>query len=84
MNSQTRDSMTGWGFFQQGSDQTQEMMELGAELSIRIHCPVHYPAFGRRVFECKCGVIFPLYMVQPKDWANIDKHHKKGYRPEEV
>lgn len=84
MSTQVRDSMTGWGFFQQGSDQTQEVMGLGAQLSARIHCPVHYPAFNKRAFECKCSVTFPLYMVQSRDWANINEHHKKGYRPKEA
>jgi len=51
---------------------------LGAELSRRINCPVHFPAYNKNIFECMCGVIFPLYVVKGKDWpAIITKHDEE-------
>lgn len=64
----------GWGAYtQQGF--TQEVDHLGAKLSIEIGCPVHYPAYNKNLFECRCGVIFPLYMVKGEDWELIKKKH---------
>ena len=65
----------GWGFFEQGSDQLQERMELGEWLSLTLHCPIHYPAYGKNLFECKCGVIFPLYVVKLRNRELITKKH---------
>jgi len=63
-----------WGaYIQQGY--TQEIDYLGAKLSIEIHCPVHYPAYNKNLFECRCGVIFPLYVVKGEDWELIRKKH---------
>ncbi len=66
---------TGWGYLVRGSDQLQEIDELGSELSVAIHCAVHYPAFGKNLFECQCGVIFPAYLVKGKDWELIKQKH---------
>lgn len=66
-----------WGYYMQGSDQQIEIDELGSELSIAVHCPIHYPAFGKNLFECKCGVIFPLYIVRSRDWDLIRKRHEE-------
>ena len=66
---------TGWGYFIQGPDQLLEIDGLGKELSVVIHCPVHYPAFGKNLFECRCGVIFPLYLVKGRAWDLIRKKH---------
>lgn len=71
---------TGWGFFMQGSDQMQEVMELGEKLSLAIGCTVHYPAFGKNLFECKCGVIFPVYFVRSKNWDLVKKRHEEEKR----
>lgn len=68
---------TGWGFFIQGSDQQAEVMELGEKLSKAIHCPVHYPAYNKNMFECRCGVIFPVYLVKTEDWDKINKKHQE-------
>lgn len=68
---------TGWGFYVQGSDQMQEVMGLGAQLSLAIGCPVHYPAFDKNLFECKCGVIFPLYFLKGHSWEEIKEFHNK-------
>lgn len=63
-----------WGAYtQQGN--LAEIDQLGSELSLAIHCPVHYPAYGKNLFECMCGVIFPLYMVKGKDWKAIVQKH---------
>jgi hypothetical protein len=74
---------TGWGYFQQGSDQWLETEELGAKLSDILGCPVHYPAFGKNLFECKCGVIFPKYVVkycaESCQWQPILDKHSQGF-----
>jgi len=77
--------LTGsWGYYMQGVDQ-EELGEAGAELSRRIHCAVHYPAFGKRLFECKCGVVFPVFLVEGAiltgDWSSVISHHTDGFRP---
>lgn len=66
---------TGWGYFQQGNYQMPEIDELGSQLSLEIDCAVHYPAFGKRLFECRCGVIFPTYLVASRNWKLIRKKH---------
>ena len=71
---------TGWGSYIQGSDQLQEIDELGTELSLALHCPVHYPAFGKKLFECMCGVIFPAYLVRGKNWELIRQKHVEERR----
>ena len=63
-----------WGAYQQhGLD--EEIDSLGSRLSIEIGCPVHYPAYNKNLFECKCGVIFPLYVVKAQNWLVIRKKH---------
>ena len=69
-----------WGYYTQGSDQQLEIDELGSELSKRIHCAVHYPAFGKNLFECGCGVIFPLFSVKGQNWASIIRRHEDGIK----
>jgi len=71
---------TGWGSYIQGSDQLQEIDELGSELSLAIGCAVHYPAFGKRLFECRCGVIFPAYLVKGRNWELIKQKHEEERR----
>lgn len=65
----------------QGSDQMVEVEELGVRLSTVLHCPVHYPAFGKRLFECKCNIIFPAYVVLGRSDAELIEIHKKGIQP---
>jgi len=62
---------------QYGSDQQQEVNELGSSLSLAISCAVHYPAFDKHMFECKCGVVFPVYLVRRKDWIYLSKKHEE-------
>ena len=69
--------MGEWGFYIQGSDQMIEMDELGSQLSMIIHCPVHHPAFGKKLFECGCGVIFPAYLVKDRNWELIRRKHQE-------
>ncbi len=66
---------TGWGHYMQGSSQVMEVDELGSILSIVLDCPVHFPAWGKNLFECKCGVIFPLYVVKGGDWKAMKEKH---------
>jgi hypothetical protein len=76
---------TGWGYYMQGGEGTQEIELLGSQLSVAIGCTVHYPAFGKRIYECRCGVLFPTFSVQAafekKDWKPILEHHKTAWRP---
>ncbi len=68
-----------WGYYLQGSDQMVEVDELGSRLSVVLDCSVHYPAWGKNMFECQCGVIFPLYLVKGGDWKLMkEKHIKEG------
>ena len=63
-----------WGaYIQPGLN--EEIDSLGARLSVEIHCAVHYPAYNKNLFECMCGVIFPLYVVKGEDWELIKKKH---------
>ena len=63
-----------WGaYVQQGLN--EEIDSLGAKLSIEIDCAVHYPAYNKNLFECRCGVIFPLYVVKGQNWELIKQKH---------
>ncbi len=65
-----------WGaYVQQGLD--NELDLLGSKLSIEIGCPVHYPAYNKRLFECRCGVIFPYYLVDGGNWEGIKRKHEE-------
>lgn len=55
----------------------EEVDLLGAELSKVIHCPVHFPAYNKNLFECMCGVVFPLYLVKTRNWDGITKKHEE-------
>ena len=69
---------TSWGaYVQQGK--LEELDQLGSRLSIEIGCPVHFPAYNKNLFECMCGVVFPLYLVKGQNWAMIkEKHLSEG------
>ena len=60
---------------------SEDIDGLGSKLSTVIHCPVRYPAYGKHIFECRCGVIFPLYLVKTGNWDLIRKKHieEKAY-----
>lgn len=73
-----KSSTTSWGYFEQGSDQVQEVMELGEKLNSAINCPIHYPAFGKHLFECMCGRIFPAYVVKGHSADSLKKLHTEG------
>ena len=66
-----------WGAYMQEGN-LADLDALGSQLSIEISCPVHYPAYGKHIFECMCGVLFPMYLVKGGDWDKIREHHKKG------
>jgi hypothetical protein len=75
---------TGWGFYVQGSDELIEIEKCGEKLSLLIHCPIHYPAWGKPIFECKCGVLFPLFVVIASINNNPEfliNQHIEGYKP---
>ncbi len=71
--------MGSWGYFIQGSDQQLEVDELGSILSLVLDCAVHYPAYGKNLFECTHGAIFPLFAVRgaanARDWSQIKERH---------
>jgi hypothetical protein len=77
-----------WGYYLQGNGAQHEIDRAGSELSIHLDCPVHYPAYGKRLDECRCGVTFPVFAVDGAlasgDWTLIDKQHKEGYRPDTI
>ena len=72
--------MTWGAYTQQGN--LQELDTLGSRLSLAIRCPVHYPAYNKNVFECKCNVTFSLFIVKGAvgngNWEPIIKKHKDG------
>jgi len=76
-----------WGYYLQGNEDQQFLNKAGGELSKVIDCAVHYPAFDKRMFECKCGVLFPVFVVRSAldsgDWSAVLKQHEEGYRPTE-
>ena len=67
-----------WGAYVQNGNM-EEVESLGCELSLALHCAVHYPAFNKPLFECECGVVFPIYVVKTRNWNNIiNKHVEEG------
>lgn len=68
--------MIAWDMNQQAGF-SEEVHELGAQLSIVLGCPIHYPAYNKHLFECVCGVIFPLYLVSGGNWEILRKKHKE-------
>ncbi len=71
-----------WGQMMSGSPQQQETEELGSWLSSLLHCPVHHPAFGKDIFECGCGILFPKFVVKGHDAEAIKNLHDTGYKPD--
>ena len=65
-----------WGAYAQEGN-LDELDTLGSRLSQEISCPVHYPAYGKNLFECICGVTFPLFLLKGGDWNKIREIHKK-------
>ena len=67
-----------WGYYMQGY-KSRELDKIGSQLSIQLNCPVHYPAYEKRLFECKCGITFPYFAVENAvesgDWAQIMNRH---------
>ena len=75
-------STTGWGYFMQGNPKQEEIEEQGSRLSKILNCPVHWPAWGKDIYECKCGVLFPAFVVKGNSDAKLLQHHKEAWRPE--
>jgi hypothetical protein len=72
-----------WGAYTQ-SGFGEELDYLGSKLSIEIGCPVHFPAYNKNLFECMCGVIFPLYLVRGQNWDLIRQKHIEERKLAEV
>ena len=72
-----------WGIYIQAGNY-QEISKLGRQLSIALDCPCHYPAWDKNLFECKCNITYPYFMVKAAyesgDWSTILKVHKEGGR----
>lgn len=71
-----------WGSYLQGGNADWELLErLGSQLSLRIDCAVHYPAYDKRLFECK-HTTFPRFAIESanssSDWSAVIKHHKEA------
>ncbi len=60
--------------FQYGSE-WETINRLGSKLSLVTGCVIHYPAYNKRLFECKCGVVFPVYVVQQEQWEEMKEMH---------
>lgn len=76
------DQQGSWGAFVQGGEQFELLDRMGAELSKHIGCPVHYPAYNKRLFECHCLIPFPVFAVEGAyttgDWSQIVERHQQG------
>ena len=55
----------------------QEIDELGLKLNNAIECPIHFPAFGKNLFECYCGKIFPVYVVKGSTSTQLKILHER-------
>ncbi len=66
----------------EANDPMSEIDSLGAELSLKVNCAIRYSAaiVNKPIFECHCGVAFPLYALQGArasgDWVHILEKHK--------
>lgn len=67
-----------WGAYVQNHN-LEHLEQIGKALNLHLGCAVHYPAFDKRLFECKCNRIFPAWMVEhavdSNDWSMIDEIH---------
>jgi len=70
-------SIGSWGYFRQGSDQMLEIMELGEKLNLAISCPIHYPAYGKNIFECMCSRAFPAFVVRGNSPEKLKEIHRE-------
>jgi len=72
-----------WGIYVQSGDY-QEITGLGSRLSVVLNCPCHYPAWNKKLFECRCNITFPYFMVKAAydsgDWSNILEVHQGKLR----
>ena len=76
-------STENWGSYLQGNAQTRQIDEMGSKLSVLLKCAVHYPAYDKRIFECKCGVTFPLFILEGQTDEQIIQRHQEGWKPQE-
>ena len=70
--------MSSWGVYIQNGN-LEEIDSMGSQLSLQLGEAVHYPAYDKRLFECKCNVAFPYHMVKyavsTGDWSQIREKH---------
>ena len=64
-----------WEKYNPQPEFNDELEALGSKLSVEIGCPIRYPAYGKHMFECRCGVVFPLYILRGGDWPAIIRKH---------
>lgn len=75
--------MSSWSLMQ-NQGESELIDSLGSDLSAIIHCPVRYceAHYHKKVFECRCQKIFPVFVVQGAqesgDWLPIMEYHKNG------
>jgi hypothetical protein len=50
-----------------------ELDNLCSKLSLTIGCPIHTLPYG--VVQCRCGVVFPLYLLKSGNWNLIKLRH---------
>ena len=55
---------------------SRELEQAGAQLSIEVNCPIHYPAFNKNLFECKHGVVFPVWIPFGGNWDIARTKHE--------
>jgi hypothetical protein len=68
-----------WGAYMQNND-FEQIDKVGAALNLHLHCAVHYPAYNKRLFECSCNMLFPVWQVEAAiktgNWEIIDARHR--------
>jgi len=69
-----------WGAYMQ-NNHFEQIDQAGAALNLHLNCSVHYPAYDKRLFECKCNICFPVWAVeaamQTGNWEDIEKLHRQ-------
>lgn len=65
-----------------GLQQGTEKETIGAKLSQVIGCAIHYPAYEKNMYQCRCGTTFPYYIVSyaynQDSWEDVLRMHREG------
>ena len=71
-----------WGSYIQGKGDFEHLNQIGTALNQHLNEAIHYPAFDKRLFECTCNIVFPVWMIEgailTNNWSLVDKRHKEG------